>query len=227
MSNLGAVIADITNDLLHRQRYMAFVVESVGTRVRVRQPGQTPEGPYSAPVGVAGNVKPGDIVYVDWSAGQPVVQMPIERGQRSVPNLLASDPTTAQTTSPTDWESMLDSGPLEIPDLMPFRIEWHAEIEVVGAGGAAQKQHRLVFNESTVININLGPDNGDLWLPWMVSACPTGLADPTRTALLLTATGNAIVAIPAVITRIQVEARTQDTVQGNDIVRASTLVVSA
>ncbi|MCK9487665.1 MAG: hypothetical protein M0R73_13400 [Dehalococcoidia bacterium] len=227
MSNLGADILQTATDLMNRQRYMAFVVESVGTRVRVRQPGQTPEGPYSAPVGVAGNVKPGDIVYVDWSAGQPIVQMPIERGQRSVPNLLASDPTTAQTTSPTDWVPMLDSGPLEIPDLMPFRIEWHAEIEVVGAEGAAQKQHRLVFNEATVININLGPEPGEIWLPWMVSNFPTGLAFPARTALLLTTSGPAIASIPGTITRIRVEARTQDTAEGNDIVRASTLVVSA
>lgn len=180
-------------------------------------------------VGTWGQARLDDLVRVRREGGVNVAESLFDLNGRGL-NVLGEDTSTEETTSHTDWVTLLDVQDIYIPGDTPFRLEWKTEIETVGGAGASGKQVRIVFNGTDAIAITLGSTSDLYWVPVMVSSRAPGLSSGNvgRQVFLLTSDPPSITLLTNLgdITSVAIQARTNDTGEGNDIVRSTELVVS-
>ena len=219
------------DDRQQRQWYPAKVVSITGTQVRVRRLGAVStaeiEGPFPTKRGVIAGMRVGDQVIVDWRYGSPVIDLPVESGSlRSTLNVIAEDLRIQQTTEPTTWTTLLEVDNLGIPADMPFWVESAAEVLIEGSAGAAEKQIRLLYNEGEAENIlNLtSAANGFTFPLYLTAFVPWDGATPSRGFMMMGLEGAASSFVQDV-DRIRLQAKTNDSEQGNDIVKVFGLVV--
>lgn len=210
--------------------FLARVVSKSGTTVTVRRDGDPATaatlGPYACEAGVSGLVLAGDLVLVDRSSVTPLVRMPVEASERLALNIVGSDTSLGTTTSVSTYVTLLDVQGLAIPADKGLSLQYHIETAVVGTAGGSLKGLLLLFNDAPNVDILLsGSDTGGTthFSPWIVSAYADFPDNPGRVAELLNA-GGQIVDVGE-INRIRIQGKTNDGVDGNDIIRATNLEV--
>jgi len=238
--SLSAVIQQMIDED-HARRYAPAEVISVsGTEVVVRRLGSSVnEGPYAVYAGVSGYVKAGDRVLLRQQAGAIVVEMPVEGSVRAnLMQLVGDDDQYVTTISATVWVSLLEVTGLAVGPNSRMNFDLMVYTTVVGAAGPDPKEIRITLNGGTPFSIIVTEDTPGTSSRWFfsvyVSTYPTNGPSPQRVlwatySNMASPLGN-VQAVTwerdvSTINSILIEGRTGDTVQGNDIVGATQLVV--
>lgn len=225
----GPWMRDIVRAELAKQTRRAVVTAKVGgNAVMVQQYGSTPEGPYRAQAGASGVLQVGDeVVLYDYESASPVVGLPIEgTTRRSTLSFAGADIAGGETTSVSDWDTLLDVPDLYIPAAAFSIFTFGVDIEVVGSTGAGDKQVRIVFNNEVAITTSLGTGDGGFFAAFILGPLPTWASIRSIEGINASWSSIAGVTSQQTITRVRIQARTQDA-SGDDIVRAENLIIYA
>jgi hypothetical protein len=226
--DLAPYVRKIVREEISGDVVLATVTSKVGTQVMVQRiTGSAPEGPYATAAGASGVLQVGDLVQMtNVRSGSPLVGLPVERSTRSALSIVGEDLGPAQTTSHTTWVTLLEVDGLAIPSSTPCWIEFAGEVVTVGGAGSSDKQFRIVYNEDEAINtLDVTATSALFIFPMYLTGFLNFSSDTPRRALFDLGTPGAISTFVGDITRIRIQARTNDTAEGNDIVIASDLVV--
>lgn len=174
--------------------------------------------------GVWGAVRVGDRVKVD-TRTVPTVTGTYERLAANSLQRIGEDIAGGATTSATAWVPLCDVQDLHIgPDAFAI-FTFGADIEVNAPQGSGQKQIYLMFNDEDVLGIDLGAGAGGYFAAFIIGPLPPW--GSLRSVEGLNATWSSVATSTDVqtITRIRIEGRTQDEQNGQDVLRAGSLIV--
>lgn len=226
-------IAQYVDEQIRRDRqrrsFPATVVakESDGISVMVQRLGfTTPEGPYPTEGDAWGALRVGSRCRIRADGPVPIVGKPVQLDNAANSlQRIGEDVAGGATTSATDWVTLCDVQDLHIgPDAFAI-FTFGADIEVNAPQGTGQKQISLMFNDEDVLGIDLGAGAGGYFAAFIIGPLPPW--GSLRSVEGLNATWSSVATSTDVqtITRIRIEGRTQDEQNGQDVLRAGSLIV--
>lgn len=132
------------------------------------------------------------------------------------------------TQSVTEFETILDTGTMSNP-ITPEAFAlftMNLFVAPIPTAGTGQKQIRIVFNDTTIGDVDLGTVTAGFFAMFVIGPMPYWAE---RSVEGVNATWNSIAFSTTVedIERIRIQARTQDEQDGNDLVYGANLIVYA